>query len=316
MFFSFFLFRAPTDEQTPKHQLASQSHPKPRPFWRRRNWTHCARVPNKSHVLGRPRFCGFSWAASETNLGSWFCGWVDFVAGRMREQADWRFCGIGWRNVSSLKFGSWVKKIHYQSLQQILFGSSRCLWWRRRWWWWFESNFILGYHYYCVKDHFSFTTTARMDGCLPEAMIPLWKKTWVSADHDSSPRLLRSVREKRETEAPQIKFQFVTERCVYGDWLVSMIDRARKETLRPISISSRQDTCAHHSLGYVVQNIFQIAGHEIVRLGVLSLLKEEGTELFLSSVYGDWLVPLVDRARKTSLTPISIEKRIHVNINL
>ena len=219
MFFSFFLFRAPTDEQTPKHQLASQSHPKPRPFWRRRNWTHCARVPNKSHVLGRPRFCGFSWAASETNLRSWFCGWVDFVAGRMREQADWRFCGIGWRNVSSLKFGSWVKKIHYQSLQQILFGSSRCLWWRRRWWWWFESNFILGYHYYCVKDYFSFTTTARMDGCLPEAMIPLWKKTW---DHGSSPRLLRSVREKRETEAPQIKFQFVTERCVYGDWLVSI----------------------------------------------------------------------------------------------
>jgi hypothetical protein len=66
-----------------------------------------------------------------------------------------------------------------------------------------------------------------------------------------------------------------------------MMNRARKETLRPISISSREeDTCEHYSLGYVVQNIFQIAGHEIVRLGILTLLKEAGTELFLSSVYG------------------------------
>jgi hypothetical protein len=33
---------------------------------------------------------------------------------------------------------------------------------------------ILGYHYnYCVKDYFGLTTTARMDGCLPEAMISL-----------------------------------------------------------------------------------------------------------------------------------------------
>lgn len=66
-----------------------------------------------------------------------------------------------------------------------------------------------------------------------------------------------------------------------------MIDRARKETLRPILISSREDTCEHHSLGYFVQNIFQIAGREFVRLGVLSLLKKEGVDLFLSSVYGD-----------------------------
>ena len=40
-------------------------------------------------------------------------------------------------------------------------------------------------------------------------------------------------------------------------------------------------------LGYVVQNKFQIAWREIVRLGILSLLEEEGTELFFSSVYGD-----------------------------
>jgi hypothetical protein len=66
-----------------------------------------------------------------------------------------------------------------------------------------------------------------------------------------------------------------------------MIDRVRKETSRPISISSREDTCEYQSLGYVVQNVFQIAGHEIARSGILSLLKEEGTELFLSSVYGD-----------------------------
>ena len=66
-----------------------------------------------------------------------------------------------------------------------------------------------------------------------------------------------------------------------------MIDRARKETLRPTSISSREDTCEYHSLGYVVQNIHRIAGREIVRLGLLSLLEDEGTELFLSSVYGD-----------------------------
>jgi hypothetical protein len=36
---------------------------------------------------------------------------------------------------------------------------------------------IFGYHYYCVKDYFGLTTTARMDGCLPEAMISVWKKT-------------------------------------------------------------------------------------------------------------------------------------------
>ena len=221
MFFSFFLFRAPTDEQTP-----NTSSPLKVTLSRVLSGAaaieHTVReFPTNLTFWVALGFVG-SWAASETNLGSWFCGWMDFVAGRMREQADWRFCGIGWRNVSSLKFGSRVKEDPLSIAPTNLFGSSRCLWWRRRWWWWFESNFILGYHYYCVKDYFSFTTTARMDGCLPEAMIPLWKKTWVSADHDSSPRLLRSVREKRETEAPQIKFQFVTERCVYGDWLVSI----------------------------------------------------------------------------------------------
>jgi len=63
-----------------------------------------------------------------------------------------------------------------------------------------------------------------------------------------------------------------------------MIDRASKETSRPLSISSREDTCEHHSLGYVVQNVSQIVGHEIARLGIL---KEEERELVLSSVYGD-----------------------------
>ena len=60
-----------------------------------------------------------------------------------------------------------------------------------------------------------------------------------------------------------------------------MIDRVRKETSKPISISSREDTCEHHSLGYVVQNIFQIVGHEIVRLGILSLFERRGNRASL-----------------------------------